>query len=499
MSTNKKEELQEKITKMKVIRQKVLEGMEDNLNERYLYTLPYDQFYLTNSDKAEEVGFAKQDIYIAVKQLQDSEGKIKRMFELYDNDMNKFAETGEDGRLKYDREITDELVKMKQLLQKQNEEQGTNFKIAGLDKDGELEAYMQMMNREIISVTAEQKKEIEKKGKEPKDRGLDNKVDEKAKEAMDEKEQKTQEVAEDLGIDPQDIYQINQIKDDSFLRSEGITNGNELCAIKTRDGMLKMVSKNSEGKFEESPDFKNSSNEMGHTTYATNEHNNLQETNTYGAIYFANDANKRLSARMGQYGELEIIKQERVTSNLSGKTMSNDETWSPGVLVQSDNTATSDLDLGGRYSTNKVVFNKIDRDNIRMNEESATIRTHGGENLKVKDIANDSTRGIAAFERVRVELNNRGVELTSQEEEELQQKFEQKGVTFCKEEVDNFCDKYEKYKENKDQKEENKEQKKEKEGDKEQQENDKKQNDEQEQENEERTLAGDALQRRGRR
>lgn len=479
MSTNQKKEIQEKVTKMKVIRQKVLEGMQDNLNERYLYTLPYDQFYLTNSDNTDEVGFAKQDIYVAVKQLQDSEGKIKRLFELYDNDMNKFAETGEDGRLRYDKEITDELVKMKQLLQKQNEEQGTNFEIAGLDKNGELEAYMQMMNHEIVSLTAEQKKEIEKQEKGSKDRGLDNQVDEQAKDAMDEKEQKTQEVAKDLGIDPQDIYQISQIKDDSFLRSEGITNGNELCAIKTRDGMLKMVSKNAEGKFEESPDFRNSSNEMGRTTYATNEHNNMQETNTYGAIYFANDANKRLSARMGQYGELEVIKQERVTSNPEGKTMSNDETWSPGVLVQSDNTATSDLDLGGRYSTNKVVFNKIDRDNNRMNKESATIRDHEGENLTVKDIANDSTRGIATFERVKVELNKRGIKLNSQEKKELQQKFEQKGVTFCKDEVETFCDKYEKYKENKKNKK-----------NKEQQENDP------EQDTEERTLAGDAIKRR---
>lgn len=477
--SNKKAEMQEKVTKMKVIRQKVIEGMEDKLNERYLYTLPYDQFYITNSDKDDEVGFAKQDIYIAVKQLQDSEGKIKRLFELYDNEMNKFAETGEDGRLKYDKEITDELVKMKQLLQKQNEEQGTNFEIAGLDKEGELEAYMQMMNREIVSLTAEQKKELDNKEKNPKDRGLDNKVDEQAKEAMDEKEQKTQEVAEDLGIDPQDIYQINQIRDDSFLRSEGIKNGEELSAIKTRDGALKMVSKNAEGKFEESPDFKNSTNEMGRTTYATNEYNNMKETNTYGAIYFANDPNKRLSARIGQYGELEVIKQERVTSNPGGETMNNDETWSPGVLVQSDNTATSDLDLGGRYSTNKVVFNKIDRDNIRMNEESATIREHGGENLTVKDIANDSTRGITTFERVKVELNKRGIELTSQEKEELQQKFEQKGVTFCKDEVETFCDKYEKYKENKENKE-----------NKEQQENDP------EQDTEERTLAGDALKRR---
>ena len=38
MSTNQKKEIQEKVTKMKVIRQKVLEGMQDNLNERYLYT-----------------------------------------------------------------------------------------------------------------------------------------------------------------------------------------------------------------------------------------------------------------------------------------------------------------------------------------------------------------------------------------------------------------------------------------------------------------------------
>ena len=77
---------------------------------------------------------------------------------------------------------------------------------------------------------------------------------------MEQKEQQTQEIAEDLGIDPQDIYQMTQIKDDTFLKSEGIENGKDLCAVKTRDGSLKVVSKNAEGKFEESPDFKNGSN-----------------------------------------------------------------------------------------------------------------------------------------------------------------------------------------------------------------------------------------------
>lgn len=484
MSTNK-EELQEKVIKMKAIRQKAIESMENNLNERYLYVLPYKEFYLTNSDKTDEVGFAKKDIFIVVKQLEESEGKIKRAFELYDNDTNKFAETDENGRIKYEKEITDELIKMKQLLQKQNEEQGTNFKIAGLDKDGELEAYMQMMNREIISVTAEQKKQLERKGKKEDKAGLENKIDENAKDSMEQKEQQTQEIAEDLGIDPQDIYQMTQIKDDTFLKSEGIENGKDLCAVKTRDGSLKVVSKNAEGKFEESPDFKNGSNEVGRTTYATNDHNNMKETNTYGTIYFANDPNKRLSARMGTYGEIELIRQERVTSNTRGTTMSDYETWSPGVAIQTDNTAIGDMDLDGEYSATKVVFNKKDRDNIRMNEESATIREHGGGNLKSKDIANDSVRGIAAFERVLVELNNRGVNLTSDEKEELQQKFEDKGITFCDKDAKAFCNRYEKYKENKDKEiEPNPQQKDEEEKDKKQE------------ETEERTLAGDALKRR---
>lgn len=478
--SNNKEELQKKVAKMKVIREKVIRAMEDNLNERYLYTLPYDEFYLTNSDETEKVGFAKKDIYIVVKQLQDSDGKIKRLFELYDSDTNKFAETDKDGRLKYDKEITDELVKMKQLLQKQNEEQGTNFEIAGLDKNGELEAYMQMMDHEILSVTAEQKKELDSKNKNPKRQGLENKVDEEAKESMNQKEQKTQEIAEDLGIKPEDIYQMTQVKDDSFLRSEGITNGNELCAIKTRDGSLKMVVKDSEGKFEESPDFRDSSNESGYTTYVTNDHNNMQETITHGTTYFAKDPNKRISAKIGQYGELEIIKQERVKSN-SGKTMNDNEKWSPGVLIQSDNTSMNDRDLNGEYSDTKVVFNKKDFDNYTMDKESATIREHGGENLTVKDIGNNSKRGIAAFERVRVELKNRGIDLTAKQKMELQEKFKQKGVTFCDEEVQAFCDKYEVYKDNK-QKEEKKESE-----------------EEQEQENEEeRTLAGDALERRKR-
>ena len=71
--------------------------------------------------------------------------------------------------------------------------------------------------------------------------------------------------------------------------------------------------------------------------------------------------------------------------------------------------------------------------------------------------------------------------MTAKQKMELQEKFKQKGVTFCDEEVQAFCDKYEVYKDNK-QKEEKKESE-----------------EEQEQENEEeRTLAGDALERRKR-
>ena len=99
-----------------------------------------------------------------------------------------------------------------------------------------------------------------------------------------------------------------------------------------------------------------------------------KEVIALGQTYFAKDPNKRISAKIGQYGELEIIKQERVKSN-SGKTMNDNEKWSPGVLIQSDNTSMNDRDLNGEYSDTKVVFNKKDFDNYTMDKESATTMT----------------------------------------------------------------------------------------------------------------------------
>lgn len=453
MDNKEKQEAQERAKKIREIRKMVISEMEDNLNERYLYTIPYKEFYLTNSSDPNEVGFSMQDIYVSVKQLEDSEGKIKRLFELFDEDLNKIAETDADGRIRYDREITEEMVRLQDLLRKQNEEQGTDLKIAGLNREGQLEAYMQMMNHEIVSLTAEQKAKADRdkeKGIKKGDKeniGLENKVDEQA--VKEDKELQTLEIANDLGIDPKEIYQVTEVRDDAFLRSEGITNGYELSAVQTRDGALHMVSRNAKGDYEKSKDFTEGSTETGRTTYSTNDYNNMRETNTYGAIYFANDPNKRISGRIGQYGELEIIRQERITSNPDGPNMNTDETWSPGVLIQTDNTAISDMDLNGEYSQNKVVFNKIDRDNIRMNQESSTIREHGGENLKVQDIANDATRGESAFLKVKAELKERGVELSSEESKALEDKFVEKGVTYCDEEVQDFCDRYEVYKENK--------------------------------------------------
>lgn len=497
-----KYETEKKVAEMKAIRQKVIEKMESDIdngkyvNERFMYIIPYEQFYLTNSNKNDEVGFAKQDVYVAVKQMMDKYGDTKRLFEIYDKDLKEIAETDSTGRIKYDKEITEDLIKMKNAIDKQNEERQTsNLKIAGLNEKGELEAYMKYMNGKIVSLTREQKENLEKnknqKDKEQKleDKSLENDVDEKAKNAADEKEKKTRQIAKNLGINPEDIYQMTQIKDDTFLRSEGISNGNELCAIRTRDGKLKMVSKDSKGDFIESPDFVNGSAEGGRTTYATNDSNNMKKKNTYGSIYFRNDSNKRISMVLGQYGEMEIVRQERVTSNPSGISMSSYDEWSPGVLVQSDTTGYNDVDRGGVDSKTKVVFNKRDFGNLRMNEESATIREHGGENLTVSDISKDDIRGMSSFNKVEQELEKRGIEIPENEKEELIARFTDKGITYCDEEVQEFCNKYEVYKENKEKE------------DKEKQEQNQKQDDEKNIESrehdEERTLENDALRRRG--
>lgn len=471
-------EVLKEVNKMEAVREKVIEGMEDYTNQRYLYTMPYERLYLSNPTSEDEIGISIDEVYVAVKQIQDSTGEIRRQFELYkvyedgdEAEVKKIAETDSEGKIVQDkdaRELTDEIIKLQNLIRKQAEN-GVALKAAGLDKNGELDAYIQMVDREITVLSKSQKERFDGQ------KALNNKKKEDAQKASDEKEEQRNNIALGMGIDPQDIYQITEIKDRLFYENNDIPGTSGAYAIRKRDGELQIVAPSPDGRgYEKCPAFGESTNEMGRTAVMTNDDNKITESNTYGAVYSEKDDHLRYCFIYGQYGAIEIVEQRRVFGNRSGQTMGDNDTWSPSRKITTDNLALADIDNKGIGADNdtRTMMNKHTMENYDVNEEAAIYRNQDKpESLNPEDISDGDVKAASAHRKITDELQSRGQELTSDESAELLQKLKDSGQSFDDDDVQRYCDAYEHTK----------------------------QVEEQVQEvevEEERTLAGDALKRR---
>lgn len=438
------------VHKIEAVREKVIEGMEDSTNQRYLYTIPYERLNLTNPTSADEIGISIEDVYVAVKQIQDSTGEIRRQFELYKIDesddkseVKKIAETDSTGKIVQDKdakEITDEIIKLQNLIRKQAEN-GVALKIAGLDENGELDAYIQMVDREITVLSKSQKERLDGKPK------LDNKKKEDAQKASDEKDEQRNNIALGMGIDPQDIYQITEIEDRLFYENNNIPGTRGAYAIRKRDGELQIVTPTTDGRgYEKCPAFGESTNEMGRTAVMTNDDNKITESNTYGAVYSANDDHLRYCFIYGPYGSIEIVEQRRVFGNRSGQTMGDNDTWSPSRKITTDNLALADVDNKGIGPDNdtRTMMNKHTMENYDVNEEAAIYRNQDNpESLNPEDISDGDVKASSAHNKITEELKSRGIELTSDESAELLQKLKDSGQSFDDEDVQRYCDAYE--------------------------------------------------------
>ena len=466
--------MNEEVKKIEAIRAKVIDGMEDYTNQRYLYTIPYESLYLSNPTNTDEIGISMQDVYIAVKQIQESTGEIRRQFELYKmngEDPKKIAETDPSGKIVQDKdakEITDEIIKLKNLIKKQ-EENGIALKVAGLDKNEELDAYIRMIDREITVLSKEQKEHFDDKTK------LDNKKKEDAQIESDKKDAQRNDIAVGLGIDPQDIYQITEIQDRLFYENNNIPGTRGAFAIRKRDGELQIVTPDSNEKgYEKCEAFGESTNEMGRTAVMTNDDNKITESNTYGAVYSANDDHLRYCFIYGPYGSIEIVEQRRIFGNRSGQTMGDNDTWSPSRKITTDNIALADMDNKGIGADNdtRAMMNMHTKENYDMNQEAAIYRNQDDpESLNPEDLSDGDVKAISAHKKITEELKNRGFELTPDESAELLQKLKESGQSFDDNDVKMYCDAYEHTKKA--------------------EENEQNQNI-----HEEKTLAGDALKRR---
>ena len=459
------------------IRKDVIEDMEDKLNERLLYIIPYEKFYISNSTIKNEVAVKLENIYFIAKEFINKYGQTDKKVELY-NDNNKIAETDENHRLRYDREITEELIKLKNDIKKENEKNGTNYEVAGINKNGDLETYIEFINRKAVALNRKEKEQYEKSK-------LDKKEHEKEKQKIEQKsinnkennEQMKELLSDDLEIKKEDINQITPIQDDLFYDNNLNVARNMAMVIQLRSGELEVVSDNGRGKYEKSAEFGKSTNESGRTNIITNNNNKIEEKNTYGALYSNQNKDMRYVITYGEYGEIKLLEQRKVTQNLSGQMMTQNDLWMPSREVQTSNTNYLDINREGisRSNTTRNMYNRRTNENRYINEEANRIVNSKNEAFTVEDITDENDVRIEkAVNQVKEKLNREGLILTEDDEQNIKlniiNDITQNDEVYSEEQVNKFCENFKANKEK--QQEVNKV--------------------------EERTLAGDALNRRAR-
>lgn len=463
------------------IRKKVIEDMQEKLNEKLLYIIPYKEFYLSNPDEKNEVAIKLNDIYFIAKEIINEKGDTQKKVELY-NDNNKIAETGNDNKLRYGKEITEELIKLKNAIKKENEEHGTNYEVASLNENGKLETYIEFINRKAVALNKKQKEEYDKSKKDKEEQKREKKkIEQKNISNKENKDEIKAMVSEDLGVKQEDINQLTPIQDDLFYDNNPSVARNEAMIIQLKTGELFVVCDNEKGKFEKSAGFDKSTNETGRSNIITNDNNKIEEKNTYGALYSQQNKDMRYAITYGQYGEIKLLEQRKVTQNLSGQMMTEKDLWKPSREVQTSNTNYTDINREGisRSNTTRNMYNRRTNENRYINEEAARIMNSKDEDVTIENITDETDVRIEnALKQIKEQLRQDGKAINKEEEKNIRasvkKDIEKNDEVYSKEQVDKFCKDYEKQQEQK----QNIEQVKE------------------ESELEEKTLSGDALKRR---
>ena len=151
-------QLNEKVKKL------VLKEMneKDAVDERLLYSIPYKDFYLTQPSRDNEVALKLENVIMVAKEKIINKYKdTNRVFELYNDKLQKIG-TGEQGeKFIADKEILASIIESQQKAI--NELEG-NYKIAGadsLDNDGRIESYFEMINRKLVVMNQKQKEKFD--------------------------------------------------------------------------------------------------------------------------------------------------------------------------------------------------------------------------------------------------------------------------------------------------------------------------------------------------
>ena len=318
----------------------------------------YKSLPITTASQENEVGLVLQDVILVSKLKELPNGDAIPVYELFGENGVKILETQDDGLMKFDREIFEDMIK-----DKIKAIQATGYDVAGIDLDGNLESFFELINGKVIAINKEQKERLDRGS--DKDALRDDIYDETADpeieksediEREDEQQRQDREQMEQQVIEHSQetlgftIHQMTKVDDPIFRSNNPQTRGHELYIALTHDGQAKFITLDG-GVPKEAEGFENSSNASGRTTRVLNDTDSLEdnEINTYGEIYPSNRSNMRYSIERGQYGEIKLVEQIRY----DGSKMSETDKWISRE-VESSNTNYLDINREGAENSDNI-------------------------------------------------------------------------------------------------------------------------------------------------
>ena len=469
----------------KTIQSDVLKLMQeqDNENERFLYAIPYNEFYLTQPSNENEVALKLNEIVLIVKEMiVNKYGETKRKFELYNNESQKIGTAVEGENFIADKEILCSIIETQQ---RALNNLGGNYRIAGIDSidtEGKIESYFEMINRKLVVLNERQKEKYDmlKRNYERSISGVsyNKKVDKNEKfnkgisEQIEngninngENAEAMKEIAEqDLGFE---ISKITPIEDDLFYDNNPQIDRYRAFLVVDREMKPQIVAMKN-GKLEKADGFDEATKRTGEAAIMRNDDKNLEQNHTYGEIRRNNDGADSLvySIEIGTYGEPKLLEKR---PNRGSKFQQQNEYLVREV--QTSNTNYEDINREGdtRENITRQIFSErpgynddSHPDNISEQNKKivSDMADKKGSDFTPESLAEDKNiKANEAMKKIKKELKRQGIDYDSSDEEKMWNDvmsfIENNGKIYCDEEVQQYCKNFKQYKIDQEQENEN--------------------------------------------
>ena len=458
------------------IQKKVLKSMQeqDRENERFLYAIPYDKFYLTQPSNENEVALELTEVVLVVKEMIINKyGETKRKFELYNDNLQEIGAAVEGENFIADREILRSIIEMQQSALN---DLGGNYKIAGIDfmdTEGRIESYFEMINRKLIVINDKQKERYDmlKHNYEGSISGVsyNKKVDKNEKfnkgisEQIEngninngENAEAMKEIAEqDLGFE---ISKITPIEDDLFYDNNPQIDRYRAYLVVDSEMKPQIVAMKN-GKLEKADGFDEATKRTGEAAIMRNDGKNLEQNHTYGEIRRNNDGADSLvySIEIGTYGEPKLLEKR---PNRGSKFQQQNEYLVREV--QTSNTNYEDINREG--DTRENITRQIFSERPGYNDDSHPDNISEQNKKIVSDMADKkesdftpeslaedkNIKANEAMKKIKEELRRQGIDYDSSDEEKMWNDvmsfIENNGKIYCDEEVQQYCKNFKQYK-----------------------------------------------------